>query len=150
MDEEALEISLVNDLRELARVAAQIDEFCADRSLGPQVGYAVTLSVDEILTNTITNGYDDDEPHGIEIVVCMEGDSVVVVIVDDSNAFDLSQSPDAGIESFIEDRGMEELGLFLVHQMMDKVEYQRLQGCNVVTLTKNTAQEETQSASGEV
>ena len=33
---------------------------------------------------------------------------------------------------------MNELGLFLVHQMMDGVQYPRLGGCNVVTLTKNT------------
>ena len=62
VDDEALEISLVNDLRELARVAARIDEFLATRNLGPQVGYAVNLAVDEVLTNTITFGYHDDEP----------------------------------------------------------------------------------------
>ena len=147
--DEALEISLVNDLRELARVAARIDEFCAERSLGPQVGYAVNLSVDEILTNTIASGYDDDEPHRIEIVVCMEEGSIVVVIVDDSNAFDLFPPPDPDIASFIEERNLEELGLFLVHQMMDEVEYERLEGCNVVTLTKNTVHDGTRDASSE-
>ena len=45
MTDETLEISLVNDLRELARVAARIDEFCTARDLGPQVGYAVNLSI---------------------------------------------------------------------------------------------------------
>ena len=32
------------------------------------------------------------------------------------------------------------LGLFLVHQMMDSVDYRREEGCNVVTLIKNTAE----------
>ena len=99
-------ISLVNDLGELARIAERIDEFCEDRNLGPQIGYAVNLSVDEILTNTISYGYDDEEPHEIEIVVSMEGDAVVVVIVDDSTAFDLSQAPDADIESSVEERAL--------------------------------------------
>ena len=139
MDDEALEISLVNDLRELARVAARIDEFLATRHLGPQVGYAVNLAVDEVLTNTITFGYDDDEPHGIEVVVCMEADTIVVVIVDDSAAFDLSRAPGSGVGSSIEDTDLTELGLFFVHQMMDGVEYQRVAGCNVVTLTKKAA-----------
>ena len=137
-DDETLEISLVNDLRELARVAARIDEFCAARDLGPQIGYAVNLSVDEILTNTISYGYDDEDPHKIEIVVSMEADGIVVVIVDDSTAFDLSQTPDADIESSVEERALGGLGLFLVHQMMDGVEYRRMGGCNVVTLTKKT------------
>ena len=137
-DDESLEISLVNDLQELARIAERIDEFCEDRNLGPQIGYAVNLSVDEILTNTISYGYDDEEPHEIEIVVSMEGDAIVVVIVDDSTAFDLSQAPDADIESSVEERALGGLGLFLVHQMMDGVEYRRTGGRNIVTLTKKT------------
>ena len=138
-DGESLEISLVNDLRELARLAARIDEFCEARNLGPQIGYAVNLSVDEILTNTISYGYDDEEPHKIEVVVSMEGDTIVVVIVDDSTAFDLSQTPDADVESSVEERALGGLGLFLVHQMMDGVEYRRMDGRNVVTLTRKTA-----------
>ena len=138
MDHDTLEISLANDLRELARIAAQIDDFCASRDLGPQVGYAVNLSVDEVLTHTISQGYDDDEPHRIELIVCMEAETLVVVIVDDSNAFDVSRAPSSDFASSIEEMNLDELGLFLVHQMMDGVEYQRLGGCNVVTLTKKT------------
>ena len=137
-DDESLEISLANDLQELARIAERIDEFCDDRNLGPQIGYAVNLSVDEILTNTISYGYDDGEPHEIEIVVSMQGDAIVVVIVDDSAAFDLSQTPDADVESSVEERALGGLGLFLVHQMMDGVEYRHMGGRNVVTLTKKT------------
>ena len=138
MDHDTLEISLVNDLRELARIAAQIDDFCASRDLGPQIGYAVNLSVDEVLTNTISQGYDDDEPHRIELIVCMEAKTLVVAIVDDSNAFDVSRAPSSDFASSIEEMNLDELGLFLVHQMMDGVEYQRLGGCNIVTLTKKT------------
>ena len=150
LDDDALEISLANDLRELARVAARIDEFCTARDLGPQLGYAVNLSVDEVLTNTISQGYDDDEPHRIEIIVSMETDTIVVVIVDDSHAFDVSKAPSSDFESSIEDLNMDELGLFLVHQMMDGVEYQRLGGCNVVTLTKNTTDKKTVDASSDL
>lgn len=141
MEHDALEISLVNDLRELARVAARIDEFCATHDLGPQVGYAINLAVDEILTHTISHGYDDDEPHRIEIIVDMEADAVAVVIVDDSTVLDLSEMPGSGIGSTIEDIDLDALGLYLVHQMMDGVEYRRLAGCNVVTLTKKTTNE---------
>ena len=44
--------------------------------------------------------------------------------------------PDPG--SSIEGRALGGLGLLLVQQMMDDVEYQRRDGCNVVTLTKST------------
>ncbi len=139
MNEETLEISLVNDLKEIARVAEQIDEFCASRAIASEVAYAVNLALDEILTNTISYGYDDDEPHRIEIIVSLEAEALVIVIVDDSAPFDLSATPEADVEANLEEREVGGLGLFLVHQMMDDVEYERVDGCNVVTLTKNTA-----------
>ena len=138
MAEETVEISLVNDLREIAGVAAKIDAFCTARDLGPQVSYAVNLSIEEILTNTISYGYNDDDPHRIEIIVRLEETKLAVVIVDDSAAFDLSSTPEVDLGASLDDRALGGLGLFLVHQMMDAVEYQRMDGCNVVTLTKNT------------
>ena len=137
MNEETLEISLVNDLREIARVAAQIDEFCASQDLTSEVAFAVNLALDEILTNTISYGYDDDEPHRIKMTVRQEAEALVIVIVDDSAAFDLSNVPPPDIGTSLEDRPLGGLGLFLVHQMMDSVEYRREEGCNIVTLKKN-------------
>ncbi len=141
MNEETLEISLVNDLREIARVAAQIDEFCASLDLTSEVAFAVNLALDEILTNTISYGYDDDEPHRIEITVGPEAEALAIVIVDDSAAFDLSSAPTPDIGTSLEERPLGGLGLFLVHQMMDSVEYRREEGCNMVTLKKNKTAE---------
>ena len=142
MNEETLEISLVNDLREIARVAAQIDEFCASLDLTSEVAFAVNLALDEILTNTISYGYDDDEPHRIEITVGPEAEALAIVIVDDSAAFDLSSAPTPDIGTSLEERPLGGLGLFLAHQMMDSVEYRREEERNIVTLKKNkTAQQ---------
>lgn len=142
MNEETLEISLVNDLKEVARIAEQIDEFCASRAIASEVAYAVNLALDEILTNTISYGYADDEPHQIEIIVSLEVEALVIVIVDDSAAFDLSNAPTPDIGASLEERPLGGLGLFLVHQMMDSVEYRREGERNIVTLKKNKTTEQ--------
>ena len=136
---------LANELREIAGVAAQIDEFCAAHDL-QHVAYAVNLAIDEILTNTISYGYEDDERHQIEIIVRVEAEALVVVIVDDSMPFDLALAPERDLEASLEDTPLGGLGLFLVHQMMDSVEYRREEGCNVVTLVKNTEQGDDEAA----
>ena len=138
MEDDVIEIALANDLREIAGVAAQIDGFCEDHELASQIAYAVNLAIDEILTNTISHGYDDDETHRIELIVCLEGEALVVVIVDDSRALDPSLAGEQDFEATAENPALDGLGLFLVHQMMDGVDYRRRDGCNVVTLTKNT------------
>ena len=141
MNQEKLEISLDNDLRELAGVASKIDRFCEACDLEPQVAYAVNLSVDEILTNTISYAYDDDETHRIELVVRVDDGALVVVIEDDSAAFDVTAETQPELDASLSERDIGGLGLFLVHQMMDGVEYQRRDGRNVVTLTKRVAAE---------
>lgn len=133
-----LEMSLANDLREIAGIAARIDGFCKDRALPPQIAYAVNLAIDELLSNTITNGYSNDDPHRIEVVLREEPDALVVIIVDDGVAFDPTevQAPDPG--GSLDVPSIDGLGFLLVRQMMDGVEYRRLQGCNIATLTKRT------------
>ena len=137
MNGKSLEVSLANELREIAGVAAKIDEFCAAHGL-QHAAYAVNLAIDEILTNTIEYGYQDDERHRIELIVRVEEESLVVVIVDDSLPFDLGIAPERDLDASLEDTALGGLGLFLVHQMMDSVDYRREEGCNVVTLVKNT------------
>ena len=141
MNAKSLEISLANELREIAGVAAKIDEFCASHDLG-HAAYAVNLAIDEVLTNTIEYGYEDDEGHRIEVIVRVEEESLVVVIVDDSLPFDLGIAPERDLDASLEDTALGGLGLFLVHQMMDSVDYRREEGCNVVTLVKNTREAE--------
>ncbi len=95
MAEPSLEISIANDLRELAGVAAQVDGFCDAHGLGAPTAYAVNLSIDEILSNTIGYGYEDDDAHRIELVVRLDGETVTVLIVDDARPFDVSAPPGA-------------------------------------------------------
>lgn len=147
MNGKSLEISLANELREIAGVAAKIDEFCASHGLR-HAAYAVNLAVDEILTNTIEHGYEDDESHRIEVIVRVEEESLLVVIVDDSLPFDLGIAPERDLDASLEDTPLGGLGLFLVHQMMDSVEYRREAGCNVVTLVKSTAADESPPPEG--
>ena len=132
----AVEIALTNDLREIAGVAASIDLFCEDLSISPEVAYAVNLALDELLTNTIIYVYSDEEPRRIEVLVRLEGETLVVAIVDDGEAFDPTQVPESDATAVLADPEIARLGLLLVNRMMDGIEYQRRAGCNVVILTK--------------
>ena len=138
LNREALKISLISDVREIAVAAAQIDEFCAARNLAPAIAYAVNLSVDELLTNTISYGYEDGDRHRIDITVRMDGSVMVVEITDDGMPFDPSGARKPDTEASLEDRPIGGLGVFLVHRMMDSFQYRRSRGHNIVTLTKNT------------
>ncbi len=135
---EPLKISLQNDPRQIAVAAERIDEFCAEREVPPATVYAVNLSVDELLTNTISYGYEDNEEHRIELTVRLDGDVLEIEISDDGVPFEPTSAKDPDTDAAIEDRPVGGLGIFLARQMMDRFEYKRHEGRNVVTLTKST------------
>ncbi|MDE0406680.1 MAG: ATP-binding protein [Alphaproteobacteria bacterium] len=135
-----VEAALANDLREIAGIAARIDGFCAGHGIAREVAYAVNLALEELLSNTIAYGYNDEEPHRIEVLLRLEGQALVVIVVDDARAFDPTRTPEPDPASLLDDEdGLGGLGLLLVNRMMDRVEYQRRAGCNVTVLTKDTA-----------
>ena len=55
-------------------------------------------------------------------------------------------APERDLDLSLEDTALGGLGLYLVHQMMDSVDYRREGGCNVVTLIKSVHGEGGQDA----
>lgn len=140
MDGAGLKIAIANDLRELAEVAARIDEFCVARKVSAHVAYAVNVSVEELLTNAISYGYGDEELHTIELSVSVDAGAVVVEIVDDGVGYGASDFPEPDADNILDDRALGEgPGFFLLYQVMDSVEFRREDSYNVVTLRKEIA-----------
>ena len=136
-----LDISLTNDLQELAVVAGEVDAFCARHGIAPAIAYAVNLSLDELLTNTISYGYEDDDQHDIDIALRLEDGVIVVEISDDGIPFEPASAPAPDTDATLQDRPIGGLGIFLVGRMMDSFEHRYSDGRNIVTLTKRAQDE---------
>ena len=134
-----LRFSLINDLRELAVAAKKVDAFCAEHGMSPDIAFAVNVSVDELLTNTINYGYDDADSHRIEMTVRLQDGVLVVELVDDAMPYDPTQAPHPDIDAPIEQRPIGGLGVHFVRELMDGFGYRRSEGRNIVTLTKRAA-----------
>ena len=137
--DDALKLSLVNDLRSIAVAAENIDAFCARHGLAEEIAFDVQLAVDELVTNTISYGYDDDGEHRIDLVLRLEDGALVIEIADDGGAFDPLQAPEPDLSAPLEDRAKGGLGIYLVRKTMDGLAYRRQDGRNMVTLTKRVA-----------
>ena len=135
---ELLQFFVKNDLREIAVAADRIEEFCSMHGLPPATAYAVNLSVDELLTNTISYGYEDSEEHRIDLTIRLDAGVLAIEISDDGIEFAPDSAKDPDTEASIEDRPIGGLGIFLTRQMMDSFDYRRDEGRNIVTLTKKT------------
>ena len=137
--DDVLELSLTNDLRQIAVAAENVDTFCARHGLAEQIAFEVNLAVDDLVTNTIGYGYDDDGEHRIALVLRLEDAALVIEIADDGRAFDPLQAAEPEPGASLKERANGGLGIYLVRKTMETVAYRRQDGRNVVTLTKRVA-----------
>ncbi|WP_342644016.1 ATP-binding protein [Rhodoligotrophos ferricapiens] len=128
-----------NDVAEIEPLASKVDEFCGMHGISPEVAHAVNLSLEELLTNTIHYGYSDKQEHMIEVGLTLQGSKLLVRISDDGEPYDPRQTPEPDLESDLDERQVGGLGVHLVRQLMDKIDYKRQKGRNQVVLTKSFA-----------
>jgi serine/threonine-protein kinase RsbW len=85
--------------------------------------YDLELAVDEALTNVIEHAYEGRDDAQVELAVTHEGDSFTILITHDGLGFDPASQPDVDLPSYIAERRVGGLGLFLMKKLRDEVEY---------------------------
>ena len=98
----------------------------------PRAAYAVQLVLEELITNVINHAHDDCAVHEIGVRVALEAGHAVVEIEDDGRPFDPGAAPDAEVDGPIQKRSIGGLGLHLVRQVVETMDYHRVEGKNRV------------------
>lgn len=132
-----LAVTLANDLTEIPRLATLVESFFREKGIDSRFAVNVNLALDEVLTNIISHGYRDASTHTINVTMVLEKDVVKATVEDDACAFDprTAQPPDT--ESPLAARPLGGLGIHLVRQLMDRIEYVRSNGRNRLVLWKS-------------
>ena len=95
------------------------------------------LAVEEAVVNVIEYAYPDGQTGDIEVKIMSDTKSLKTVIKDTGVAFDPTKKDKTDTSLSVEDRQMGGLGLLLVRELMDTINYERTEGKNVLTLVKN-------------
>ena len=133
---DSLKLTIENDLAQLAVVRDQVESFAKRENLSRDVVFAAKLVLEELLTNTISYGYDDKSVQRIEIRLEVRGDQLIICTVDDGLAFDPRTAKVPDTKASLKDRAIGGLGVHFVTILMDKFEYRHKNGKNYVTLRK--------------
>jgi serine/threonine-protein kinase RsbW len=131
----SLTLHLQNRLAEVARLVDAVESFGSHAGLSSDLTYRLTLSLDEIVSNVIRHGYSDTNDHVVEVRLSVHDGVVTSVIEDDGHPYDPRESPEPDLSMPVEQRGPGGLGIFLVRQMMDSIDYARRDGRNILTVT---------------
>jgi serine/threonine-protein kinase RsbW len=101
--------------------SGNIDEFC----------HAFELSVSESFTNSVHYGGPSSHARSITVEFSADDDHLTVMVTDNNEPFDPCP-PAPEISSFPE-KGY---GLFIIRRLMDTVSYSRIDGKNILTMSK--------------
>ncbi len=108
----------------LSRVADFIQQAAREFGLTEKETFSISMAVDEACTNIIEHAY-AGQPEGHITIRCRQaGDECRVVIRDAGRPFDPSQIADPDVEAPLQDREIGGLGIFLMRQLMDEVQFQ--------------------------
>jgi len=134
-----LSVALRNDASEISRLVDRIDAFGLEAGLTPDVTFRLALSLDEIVSNVIRHGFDDDAEHQILVTLAVTDGHVTATVVDDGSAFDPREAPLPDLDAPLEKRQAGGLGMHLVRETMDEIDYRREGGRNVLTVRTSVA-----------
>ncbi|MEA4925229.1 MAG: LytS/YhcK type 5TM receptor domain-containing protein [Syntrophomonadaceae bacterium] len=137
LGQKQLAYRLKNKIEEIPPLAQAIENFAAVHNLPEKAIFQVNLALEELLTNTISYGYAGGEEHEIIIKVVLDDETLILEIRDDGLPFNPLQIPAPDLSRDIEDRPIGGLGMHLVRNMMDELEYRREANYNVLIMTKN-------------
>lgn len=136
LDQKQLEYRLKNKLAEIPALAQAIEIFAEANNLPDQAIFQVNLSLDELLTNTISYGFPEGGEHEITVRIALRGETLVVETRDDGMAFNPLEQAEPDISQGIEERPIGGLGIHLVRNMMDEIEYSREENQNLLVMKK--------------
>jgi serine/threonine-protein kinase RsbW len=123
------------DLESLNLVFDFFNEFFYQQNLDEKCRFAIQLAVEEVVTNLIK--YNKASKADISLQADKTDEQVVIQIQDSEvESFDISKPPAVNIHAALEERRVGGLGLFLVHQVMDHVDYRCENKITTITLIK--------------
>ena len=121
----------------LAQVAAFVDAFCQRQGVADDDALRLNLIIEELFTNTVKHGHGGDSDAAIHLQLDIDRESLTLCYEDSAPAFDpmqhLSQAP-AALDGDAEQRPVGGLGLLLVAQLAQRLDYQALAAGNRLQL----------------
>jgi len=136
MMSQRFQITRAAELESLQIFRDFITECCAQFDIPHDTVLDLKLAVDEACTNIITHGYKGMDPGSIILSFRIEPDRILVQITDFGHCFEPVAGSKPDVEAALDDREMGGLGLYLIYQTMDNIDYVSSEEGNTLTFTK--------------
>ena len=127
---------LTNKVSEIEKLVLFVEELGEELNLPADLIFNLNLVLEEAVSNVILYAYPKDQTQEIYLSVKKEGNMLFFNLTDTGKEFDPTLMPEADITLSAEERQIGGLGIYLIRQIMNTIEYHRIEGKNVLILSK--------------
>ncbi len=130
-------LCMSNDIEELNKLEPFLNGVFEREHLDVAVLPQIDLALEEAVTNIIMYAYPEGEKGTAELTVEVADGQISATLIDSGTPFNPLQQQEANLDVSLEERKIGGLGIHLIKEIMDVVEYAYEDGRNVLKMKKN-------------
>ena len=129
-------ITLTNNIDDVPKLAEFVEIVCEAVGFDMSTSMSLNLAMEEAVVNVMNYAYPTGTIGNVNITAEANDEQLKFVISDNGKPFDPTTKSEVDTTMSVEDRPIGGLGIHLIRQIMDSINYERTGGMNVLTLRK--------------
>ena len=130
------ELVLSNNVKDVTRLNEFVKSVTEQLNIDKSLSRKMRLAVEEAVVNVMNYAYPEGVTDEIRVKAVSNGRFICFVIIDHGQPFDPTEIAKIDTQLSAEDRPIGGLGILLVRELMDSVNYERIDGKNVFSMRK--------------
>lgn len=130
-------LSVAANTENLVKVREFIAQHANSEGFSSQSVSDLCLATDEALTNIIKHAYKNDSSKMINIELEVDDKKICITLQDKGESFNRDTYKKPDLKDQIKKKKRGGMGVYLIHQLMDKVQYVSDSAVNEIRLCKN-------------
>ena len=131
-----MELLSLKGQSEIRQLHDKLDALAGESGIAPESLHKVQLAIEEYLTNVFKYAFDKQENNQVKVRWQLEKGDLVVEFEDEGRPFNLLEFPAPDLTVPLDQRPIGGLGIHMIRRSMDRVEYNRSGGKNIVVMSK--------------
>ncbi len=129
-------LTLSNNVKEVAQLSSFVKDVMARLGIGKPLAPKLRLALEEAVVNVMEYAYPAGKRGDVTVRITYDGEQLRLIITDAGIPFNPTETAAADTTLSAEERPVGGLGILLMRELMDFVNYERVNGQNILTLTK--------------
>jgi len=131
------ELNVEPQVSEIPRLLDWVEACCGAEGMADELRYKVMLALEEAVTNVINHAFAGvPTPHLIRVRLDISDVLFAAEVIDNGRVFDPTSVPDPDLTLPLEQRTPGGLGIHLMRNVMDRLQYRHEAGHNTLRLEK--------------